>query len=227
LGTADLFRDLHKHVRFFTQETAGSIPPTSGIYAWFLPISSCKDIDRTISLARSFLLFDARAGGLAKLVGRDHKEKVEGTFAGHSVGIQFRASYSPIGNEAKDLNLIERWHEAESCIGAEEMKTLLLQASIFLPPLYIGKSDNLQSRWKDHVTRSSFFKRFSKYSEMLTQNKELDFPFTLSVRDLIFGCILTPDDHSGQESDKKMDAANELLELVLQKIFKPPFSLGI
>ena len=102
----------------------------------------------------------------------------------------------------------------------------LMQATLFTPPLYVGKADNLAERYRQHVyidqdSKNSFHFRFSRFCKKNAVR--------LSVSDLLFVCIKTTSksnlvlkDDEGLEENEKL---NELLEFIMMRMSRPPFSM--
>ncbi len=94
-----------------------------------------------------------------------------------------------------------------------------MRASILMPPLYVGKTKNLNVRCNQHIngrSSSQFHDRFENYAASIhaTCNK---------VSDLLFVCVKTVDD------ERKVSAAEQpledLIEEIMKRIGKPPYSL--
>src|SRR6266704_704361 len=101
----------------------------------------------------------------------------------------------------------------------EAFQQALMEASIFMPPLYLGKTDNLRVRYGQHVQgmgpeANVFHTRFTSFTQSLG--------LTLAVSDLLFVCVQTD-----RDTDRTLRDANltELLEHVLMRVCKPPFSM--
>ena len=94
----------------------------------------------------------------------------------------------------------------------------LMEASILMPPLYVGKADNLRARYHQHVDDnpgdpSDFHRRFDEYAAQADLG--------LSVHDLLFVCVLT-----GHAKNKHLRSygLNDLLEQVVMRLSGPAFS---
>jgi hypothetical protein len=95
----------------------------------------------------------------------------------------------------------------------------LMEASIFMPPLYVGKADNLRERYEQHVegARAGVNTFHNRFTEFARRNS-----MTLSLSDLLFVCVETP-----LEDNRLLRALglNELLEQLLMRLCRPPFSM--
>ena len=112
----------------------------------------------------------------------------------------------------------------ESKEGKSAFERALMEASIFLPPLYIGKADNLYNRYYQHInshadisnTKNTFGRRFRLFVE---GNPDLK----VKLRDLLFVCISF--EEKTDAKFKEDEELNNLLEQVLMGIICPPFSM--
>jgi hypothetical protein len=94
-----------------------------------------------------------------------------------------------------------------------------MEASILMPPLYVGKADYLKARYSQHVAgvgggANVFHTRFTRFAT------SQDIP--LSVQDLLFVCIKAD---PTIESVFRGANLNILLEHVLMLLCRPPFSM--
>lgn len=99
------------------------------------------------------------------------------------------------------------------------LERALMEATIFMPPLYVGKANNLQRRYWQHVNgtatdANSFHKRFSEFV--------VGHDIMLAVSDLLFVCIGTTFD---EDSRLERLGINELVEQLLMRLCRPPFSI--
>ena len=103
----------------------------------------------------------------------------------------------------------------------EAFSKALMEASILLPPLYVGKTDDLRGRYLSHVKgttqKNDFHNRFSKFT--YTTN------YKLAVSDLLFVCIKTSRDVNNIFIENKFGNLNFLIEQIIMRISRPPFSL--
>ena len=94
-----------------------------------------------------------------------------------------------------------------------------MEASLLMPPLYVGKADNLRVRYTQHVEGAGpeanvFHTRFTTFA------RSVGLPLTVS--DLLFVCIRTDPDTDRALRDANV---NELLEHILMQLCQPPFSM--
>ena len=102
-----------------------------------------------------------------------------------------------------------------------EFQQCLLKASILMPPLYVGKADNLNTRCRQHLQIDSddntFHRRFEDFA------RSLKLPIS-SVRQLVFACVRTGPPHD-KENDITLSPVHELLEGVMKSLCGPPYGM--
>lgn len=91
------------------------------------------------------------------------------------------------------------------------MKFDLYALSIFAPPLYIGKTNNLNRRYNEHLKnteQSKFKERFELHTKDMG----------IQIKDLIFACVIL---------DKAIDNVeySRTIEGLINKLFKPIYGV--
>jgi hypothetical protein len=206
MNLADVWREVPKRIGFFTKETRELIPETPGFYAWFLPLWLYdQNPSRFVQIVESVFLCDRD---------RPHFAEDEATVQLNwdSIGLAVRR----VATARVSPNLEALW---SNVIGNPGLKATfeqaLMQASILLPPLYVGKADSLRVRYDQHVSATSLFcTRFTRYCQHLG--------LQISVTDLLFVCIETPFIVAAEHRDP---ALNFLLEQLVMALSRPPFSM--
>ena len=191
----------------YTKQTSNNVPATDGCYAWFLPIwlydSDLEELlhsvdqvlrhnpspERHTSVPFKWDRIDLTANRVSRVTAARRKRK-------------------------------ETWDAlVADPEGREALQHTLLSTSLLMPPLYVGRTNNLQKRYVQHVEGrgegSTFYERFTECAGQAG--------LSVSVGDLLFVCVrsnpalarLVPED---SELEK-------LLEYVLMQICHPPFSL--
>lgn len=209
----DIWRDVHKRLGFFTSQNRKAIPDAPGIYGWFLPLwLFSEDIDDYINLIQGFYCYDPGSKD-----GHNYPKRtadMEFHWDRYEVSLQRRPQM--VASEA----IRGKWDDMKN---DEYLKSLfsqsLMEASIFMPPLYIGKADSISERHNQHVKgmstdKNDFHNRFTKYAQ------HVDLP--LSVSDLLFVCIKT---ETSVNTELRKNELNKLLEQVVMRVSKPPFSI--
>ena len=188
----------------YTIETSGSIPTYPGCYAWFLPLWFYSDeFDKLISTICGFLSYEP---------GSEKATTVDFT----RDRLDIHLSKSPIIRLVDEYR--QTWNDAISDpLTRESLQETFLQASLLMPPLYVGRTDNLQRRYGEHVKgnreRNDFNARFSSTAKELGVNA--------AVSDLLFACVRT----GPTETQPINPRATKLIEHMLLRFWQPPFSI--
>jgi hypothetical protein len=198
--------DVHQRIGFFTKETAVRIPDTPGIYAWFLPLWLYhENLDELTTALRCIHLFDP--------VSSSHSTSVDFNWEELNILIEKQ----PRVHITVDLR--GKWSEmlADS-VSRQAFERALMEASILMPPLYIGKADALNARYAAHVDgRTDFAERFRCFVRKLPS-----FVATLQVSDLLFVCIEVDPKIAKTIREKKL---HYLLEQIVMRVSGPTFSI--
>lgn len=211
-------------LHIFTSLTRDEIPSTGGCYAWFLPL---------------WILHDD-LGVLLEVVNRifryeqDPERKLEASFTWERVGLRVNrgATVSPQPASVDTWNRLLDEHR-----GRGALERVLLEASLLMPPLYVGRATNLRSRYNEHVRgggdKNTFHNRFTDCLRRLGRemnDKRLD--GTLAVEDLLFVCVTDVSRNGLGEEEAAPERAllarpevEGLIEEILMTICRPPFSL--
>jgi len=207
----DVWRDIGQKVAVYSGNRLNQVPAKAGVYAWFYPLRlSTFDLGPLVDEVHKVLLFEPKSNGSLNrhtVVSLPWKQYLIGLRA------QPRSWRDLVGRKA------EAW--AAICDDPEafdHFRKILLTASILLPPLYVGKTDNLFSRCSQHVNgndKNTFNRRYEVYA----QSAGLTYK---SVDDLLFACIETPQENHGRGDPFGMA---EIVEDVLKNLCAPPFGL--
>ena len=192
---------------FYTQETKETIPGQPGCYAWFLPL----------------WIYQSDLNKLMETVGEiyGHEQEPEkvlnANFTWHSISLRVRseATARPTLGE-----LGETW---DQIVAEDESKAalqqLLLEASLLMPPLYVGRTANLKRRYEQHLTKMEGKNDFhTRFTECVAE-----LGLDLKISDLLFVCVKTHD-----ELNRILDEFENvelLVEQILMQFCRPPFSL--
>ena len=199
--------DRHSRLGLYTSETKDSIPATPGCYAWFLPLwLYTDDLDDLVQMIARMLRFEPSPTRQATL-----------QFARDRVQVCVTKTIDATVSDAQRQSWNTLLQHDDSRAALEE---ILLEASLLMPPLYVGRTRNLQRRYAQHTSgqkgRNDFYKRFTTYVR--------DQDLKLLVSDLLFVCIRTADiDPAKLHLDSK--AVEALIEHVLIRLGRPSFSL--
>ena len=211
-------------LHIFTSLTKDEIPGAGGCYAWFLPL---------------WILHDD-LGVLLEVVNRifryeqDPERRLEASFTWERLGLRVHrgAAVSPQPASVDTWDRLLHEHGGRSAL-----ERVLLEASLLMPPLYVGRATNLQARYNQHVrgggSKNTFHHRFRDCMRRLGREMNDDrLESTLAVDDLLFVCVT--DASEGDKGDEEAAPERSLLarrevegliEEILMTICRPPFSL--
>lgn len=213
----DVWRDISKYINIYTSRNFDDVPSKPGVYAWFYPIElpSMNIGDLAVELS-SILNYDS------KLKDEPCNKKVI-PFNWKDTEVRIKE----IPHSRFDKKIIEKWDKmSEDEVSLLHFRKIMLVSSILMPPLYVGKTNNLLRRCNEHRNsgndKNGFHNRFEEY----TKNKKLtnDRGFhSKTVEDLIFVCIKTDfnESHKILEDDELF--FSDLLEGILKVLAKPPY----
>jgi len=209
----DIWRNVTEELGFYTKDTFDYVPSVPGIYAWFYPliITSREDPIKFIQEVNTILNYDSLTRDLPI-----QNARLE--FAWKNIHLNIMLNY-------KDPTMgkfLEIWDMASS---DEEYFDLLrrsvLKASIFMPPLYVGKAKSLYRRCQQHLLgrddENNFHRRFTTFA----RKNSVVFD---KVSDLIFVCIRTEKEEKST-NDKNVDDIEGLVEEVIKYLAKPLYSI--
>lgn len=211
MNIVDVWRNVSERIGFYTKETRHDIPDAPGIYAWLVPlwIYDEKNLENYIKIINGIFFYDPQNKA------RPSRE-VNVKFNWDSVRVCMeKHPRSPL---TEDLQ--ESWQKVMQDEKAKEIfAQALMEASLLMPPLYVGKTDSLSTRYLQHTKGSSreagdFHSRFTSFS------KELKLP--LNVDDLLFVAIRT--DSPTNQIFREYNL-NKLLERLVMFFSCPPFSM--
>jgi len=216
-----LWNDVSKNIQFFTSRTAEDIPQNSGIYAWFLPFWIYKDnIETSLDFVQKAMLFDSKEFSLDNPKRGLAERDVNLSFNWDSIDINVKK------NKKKDDLKISGWENIKENNEVKSVFTeTLMKGSIFSRPLYLGRTNNLNARYNQHLIinpdKSCFNTRFNYFVENYNIDKNSSEKVSLRVDDLIFACISIS---KGQNELFEKSNVTETLEKILINIAQPPFS---
>jgi|LWDU01.1.fsa_nt_gi hypothetical protein len=213
----DVWRDISKYINIYTSKNFDDVPSKPGVYAWFYPIElpSMNIGDLAVELS-SILNYDSKL--------KDepcNKEVIPFNWKDTEVRIKeiphsrfSDATHKKWDNMSKDKKSLLHFRK------------IMLVSSILMPPLYVGKTNNLLRRCNEHRNsgedKNGFHNRFEEYTKnkKLVNGREFN---SKTVEDLIFVCIKTDLNESHEILEKDENFFSELLEEILKVIAKPPY----
>ena len=119
-------------------------------------------------------------------------------------------------------NLKTLWNEAVADKKKfDNLRRIIMKSSILLPPLYVGKSNNLSIRCSQHRNgndkKSSFYKRYREFAKKNNVRAQ-------EVSDLLFVCLSTIEE-TKDNKDIYIENLESLVEEILKTISKPAYSV--
>lgn len=207
----DVWLNVNKEIGFYTKETFEKIPDGPGVYAWFYPLRIItKDPYQFIREVNLILNYDSYINGKPSKNGL-----VE--FKWETIDFNLEVNF-------KEPNLdsfLEIWQNAtESESSFDQLRRVIMKASIFMPPLYVGKTIQLRRRSLEHITcndgKNSFNSRYNNFARKNTMKFD-------RVEDLLFVCIRTIEETNGESQDDIEDLEG-LVEAIMKNLSKPIYS---
>ena len=195
---------------YYTKETQDRVPREPGCYAWFLPLwLYSENIDELVHIASDLRAYDSEPERL-----------VQARFRWQALNMRVRRSSldPPCGAGARATwNTIVRRQQSR-----DALQRILLEASLLMPPLYVGRARDLRRRYLQHISgtatdQNTFHSRFTAYAEQSG--------LSVAVSDLVFVCIVTPKDIVDALADVDEDDLNDMFEQFLMRVCQPPFSM--
>ena len=212
MGRLKIFRTLTSvdgRLGFYTKETQHDIPETPGCYAWFLPLwFYSSDLDQLMQLVGRVLDYEQLA-----------ERHVEVPFNWHALQLRLRRATTV--QPTQSLRTI--WNRVLSDPTTRDaLQDTLLEASLLMPPLYVGKTKNLRRRYLDHTTATARHKN-DFHSRFTTWATELQ--LQLAVNDLLFVSLKTRPALNRALDDTTEEDLESLIEQMLMQFCRPAFSL--
>ena len=212
----DVWRDISKYINIYTKRNFDDVPSKPGVYAWFYPIElpSMNIGDLAVELS-SILNYDSKL-----------KDEPISHSKIHFNWKDTEVSIAEVPHSSIPKHTYDKWDkiskDRESLL---HLRKIMLVSSILMPPLYVGKTNNLLRRCNEHRNscedKNGFHNRFEKYTKnkKLVNGREFN---SKTIEDLIFVCIKTDfnESHTILEEDGKFE---DLLEEILKIIAKPPY----
>lgn len=180
------------------------VPAVPGVYAWFYPLRiTSENLDALLQELQVVFSFDARLNGEAV---HDLKTRIGWD------DLALRLSMRP-SNPAMPSDASTAWDKAvRDPEQFQRLRKVVLRGSLFMPPLYVGKTRSLAVRCGQHLAgtdNNDFHGRYETYAREHRLN-------AARVNDLLFACIAT-----GAETDDSMEG---ILEEILKRACRPRYS---
>lgn len=206
----DIWRNLQ--TRFYTYKDREKIPHSPGSYAWYCPLDIKSD-NYSEFICDYKTIFEYDCQNEASSISRNTEIDLPWKTLKYSMELT-------LNNLPKERTLTNRkiedlWIEINNDKDLlKKFRIALLKSSILLPPLYVGKTNNLAKRYKEHCEsninseKGNFKKRFMNH--VRKNNINIDF------EDLIFFVTDLKD---------LPDNSEEFLEEIIKLFSQPIFSV--
>lgn len=209
----DVWRTIGREVGFYYEANFSEVPGGPGVYAWFYPLRLLSRepdaLDILVQDAQTLLNYDS--GGLDAQEGAGRIP-----FTWWSLDVNAKRVPKPFECSG---SLKSSWEAVRSNdSNFETLQKALLKATIFMPPLYVGKADSLATRCQQHIQGSgegTFHGRFGDFAQKMKLSRR-------RVKELVFVCVRTGS--SAVEAEVK-PAVHELIESVMKAVCGPPYGL--
>jgi hypothetical protein len=201
----DVWKTFGRTIGIHWKSTFDDLPSSPGVYAWFYPLRvTSHDLDAFLNEVRQIHLYDARTRG---------RPGYSGTARVGWSAVNWRLE---MDNPDSDIIGTARtvWQMLSSNpIHFDELRRVLLRASLLMPPLYVGKATNIRRRCGQHLAgQTDFSKRFE------TRAAECGFS-ARRVSDLVLTVIRTENVASGTNETER------LIEEILKLVARPPYGV--
>ena len=205
----DIWINLQHEINFFNKRNFEDIPRVPGVYAWFYPLQICSFVQEEFfnDIANVFDYDANDENGIPQI-------EIEETLSWRKVLMRVLIQNKNPNYEQFRLE----WENA--CRNEESFKSLrntFYKSTILMPPLYVGKTDNLYRRCHEHLYSRTNSNSFS--SRFCEQASKKNFQAATTVSDLLLICIQT---RHGQDFKGDFEG---MIEMFLKNLTKPVYSM--
>ena len=204
----DIWRNIN--IGFYSYKDRARIPSTPGSYAWYCPLDiKSNNFDEFMQMYKTVFEYDCKKE--ASLIKRNAKIKFPWKILEHSM--QLTLKNLPKETKLSNSTVGDLWEEInKDKIALKKFRIALLKSSILLPPLYVGKTNNLAKRYREHCesninSEHGFFKK--RFINHVQRNN-----ININFEDLIF--FATPLETLPEHSEEFLE---EILKLLSQPIY--------
>lgn len=207
----DIWYRVNDSIGFYTRQNFDRIPALPGIYAWYYPLRvTTRSLDHFLSDSHTVFEYDAEANAEAS-----GSCEVNYSWTTHQVKLQSKPRRRQLSDHHKHA-----WQQAfVEQEDTDVLRAVLMKATLFTRPLYVGKTQNLARRAHQHITGetdvNSFNRRFTEYARVKDLSKQ-------DVADLLFVCIPTPETTQINETPTGLE---DLIEEIMKGLSRPPYSV--
>lgn len=211
----DVWLSISQEVGFYYEATFDHVPVSAGVYAWFYPL---RLLSREPKALHKF------AQDVQTLY--NYEPSLEGPPSPEAdVFLAWSRWRLAASRMPKPLQLSATLEKTWGEVAANDLRFLdfqqaLLKSSVLMPPLYVGKADNLNLRCAQHL-RGQAGNDFHRRFEAVARRCDLQIR---AVRELIFACIRTGPATDQNDTDVAAPV-HELLESLLKSTCAPPYGM--
>lgn len=206
----DIWKNIH--IGFYTFKDKDRIPSSPGSYAWYCPLDIRTDnYDEFIQMYKTIFEYDSKKQ--TSIISRNSEIELPWKILKHSM--EFALKLLPKEKKLSNCTIEDLWYEINTDkVLLRKFRIALSKSSILLPPLYVGKTNNLAKRHKEHCEsdinseKGSFKKRFLNH----VRRSDINIDF----EDLIFFATTLEDLPKNSE---------EFLEEILKLFSQPIYSV--
>ena len=201
----DVWYNFNERIYFLTRNTFDQAPSTAGVYAWYYPLRvSTYDLKEFINEVLLVMAYDSISGGTLKL-----SSEIQSSWRRYKFDL---TSIPTIDNLPKAF--IDSWNKVTNN-DFDSVRKDLMRFSLFMPPLYVGKTNSLVRRINEHVNgkanTNSFKQRFEEFAKSNSLSQQ-------SVGDLL--CVAVTSTNT-EESEEYVN----LMEYIMKILSAPGFSI--
>ena len=205
----DVFRNLGNSVGVFWKGRFDRVPASPGVYAWFYPLRiNSYNLEDFVGEVHRIQSFDAVCRGEAVA-------NLKHYFAWRTVGLRLKVTPRkftlPPGVE-------DSWDRiVQDPDRFERLRRVVLRSTILMPPLYVGKTVNLNVRCQEHIHgtgKGDFHTRFESFAEGVRTPCR-------RVSDLLFFCVETDEVVPTDDPDRVPleDVVEEILKFTCNPVY--------
>lgn len=200
-----IWQNVNKEIEFFTKPF-DQVPRAPGIYAWFFPLRiTTKNINDFIKQVNIVFNYDVITKSMP------HRNHIF-NFPWQTIPLKLEIRYK---YEIKH-EFVKRWNElVKDEENYNELRKIIMRASIFMPPLYVGKAKDLFTRCWQHINGSHGSKDFHNRYESFAKENKIHFD---TVNDLLFVCLRT------KKEGLAISKSEDLVEEIMKVLSKPKYS---
>lgn len=202
----NVWNEMNQEIGFYTSENFHKVPDAPGVYAWFYPLRiTTHDLNQFLEEVDVILNYDSSCEGPPT---SEFKVKANWEITNYKT-----EKYS---KEARIESYQAIWDEiGQTEDSFDELRKTIMISSIFLPPLYVGKTISLFTRCQQHIhgtgKDNSFHNRYENYASKVGS-------INYRVSDLLFVCVKVKNEIC------RNARAEELIEAMLKFFAKPMYS---